>query len=408
MSDTPVLPAVVDAIQPFIDQGHLAGAATLVWRRGRIVHAASAGVRDLDDARPVRRDTLFRIASMSKPVTSVAALTLLEEGHFALDDPITRWAPEFAAMRVMRSPAGALDDTEPAARPITFGDLLTHRAGLTYGDFWPGALADAYATRLGGDIDSPLAPDAWVAALASLPLIAQPGAAFHYGHGTDLLGVLLARMEGTTLGEVLQARVFGPLGMRDTGFTVPASQRDRQAAGCGFDDAGRPATRRDGPGGSFLHERPADWTFESGGQGLWSTVDDYLSFARLFVEGGTVDGVRVLAADTVALMGRDHLSAGQRRAATMFGMPLFGTGHGFGLGVAVVVDAASAAATLCRGHAGTVGWPGGFGGWWQADPADGSVCVLLTHSMVDLAQLAQGIGLGAYAAREAFHGAATA
>jgi len=200
MSDTPVLPAVVEAIQPFIDQGHLAGAATLVWRRGRIVHAAGAGVRDLDDGRPVQRDTLFRIASMSKPVTSVAALSLLDEGRFALDDPITRWAPEFADVRVLRSPTGPLGETEPAARPITFGDLLTHRSGLTYGDFWPGALAEAYATRLGGDIDTPLTPDAWVAALASLPLIAQPGAAFHYGHGTDLLGVLLARIEGTTLG----------------------------------------------------------------------------------------------------------------------------------------------------------------------------------------------------------------
>lgn len=408
MSDTPVLPAVVEAIQPFIDQGHLAGAATLVWRRGRIVHAAGAGVRDLDDARPVQRDTLFRIASMSKPVTSVAALSLLDDGRFALDDPITGWAPEFADVRVLRSPTGPLGETEPAARPITFGDLLTHRSGLTYGDFWPGPLAEAYATRLGGDIDTPLTPDAWVAALASLPLIAQPGAAFHYGHGTDLLGVLLARIEGTTLGEVLQARVCGPLGMRDTGFTVPASQRHRQAAGCGFDDAGRPAARREGPGGSFLHERPAHWTFESGGQGLWSTVDDYLAFARLFVEGGTVDGVRVLTPDTMAMMSRDHLSDGQRSTASMFGMPLFGTGHGFGLGVAVVVDPEHAAATLCRGHAGTVSWPGSFGGWWQADPVDESVCVLLTHSMVELAQLAQGIGLGAYAAREAFHRAATA
>lgn len=407
MSDTPVLPAVVEAIQPFIDQGHLAGVTTLVWRRGRIVHAASTGVRDLADARPVERNSIFRIASMSKPITSVAALTLWEQGRFALDEPITRWAPEFAAMRVLRTPTGPLDETEPATRPITFGDLLTHRAGLTYGDFWPGALADAYAT-LGGDIDSPLAPDAWVAALASLPLIDQPGAAFHYGHGTDLLGVLLARMEGTTLGEVLGARVFAPLGMRETGFTVPASQRDRQAAGCGFDDAGRPVPRRDGPGGSFVHERPAAWTYESGGQGLWSTADDYLAFARLFVEGGAVDGVRVLTPETMAMMSRDHLSAGQRSTASMFGMPLFGTGHGFGLGVTVVIDAASAAAALCRGHAGTVGWPGSFGSWWQADPADGSVCVLLTHSMVDLAQLAQGIGLGAYAAREAFHRAATA
>lgn len=408
MSSAPTLHAVASAVEPFVAQGHLPGVVSLIWRGGRVVHAHCAGVRDLDTKIPLTRDTIFRIASMSKPIVSVAALSLWEDGRFALDEPITRWAPEFAAMRVLRTPAGALDDTEPAARAITFGDLLTHRAGFTYGDFWPGPLASAHAAALGGDIDSPLSPDAWVAGLASLPLVAQPGTAFHYGHSTDLLGVLLARIEGTTLGDVLRRRVFEPLDMRDTGFTVPAGARDRRAAACGFDDAGRLASRRDGPGGSFVHERPAAWSYESGGQGLWSTVDDYLTFARLFVEGGTVNGVRVLEPDTVALMTRDHLSPDQRRDASMFGMPLFGSGHGFGLGVAVVIDPAAAAPALCRGRAGTVGWPGGFGGWWQADPADGAVLVLLTHSMVDVAQLAQGIGLGAYALREAFQAAASA
>lgn len=395
------------AINPFVAQGQMAGVASLVWRDGRVVHAHAVGVRDLETGLPVARDTIFRIASMSKPITSVAALTLWEEGRFALDEPITRWAPEFTAMRVLRTPAGSLAETEPATRPITVGDLLTHRAGLTYGDFWPGPITSAYAAALGGDIDSPRSPDAWVAGLASLPLIAQPGAAFHYGHGTDLLGLLLARMEGTTLGEVLRARVLAPLGMRDTGFSVPAKARHRQAAACGYDHAGHLAPLRDGPGGSFVHERPADWTYESGGQGLWSTMDDYLAFARLFVEGGTVDGVRVLKPATVAMMSRDHLTEEQRRNAAMFGMPLFGTGHGFGLGVSVVIDPATAAATLCRGHMGTVGWPGSLGGWWQADPVDGSVCVLLTHGMAELAQLAQGFGFAAFAAREVLHRAAS-
>lgn len=406
MPDLRELPAVAVAMQRLVDQGDLAGTATLVWRGGQIVHAGMAGVRDLDNARPMTRDTIFRIASMSKPITSVAALTLMEEGRFALDEPITRWAPEFAAMRVVRAPTGALHDTEPATRPITFGDLLTHRAGLTYGDFWPGPLAAAHSEALGGDIDTPLTPDQWLAALASLPLIAHPGAGFHYGHSTDLLGVLLARIEGATLGEVLQARVFGPLGMRDTGFTVPATDNHRRAAACGFDDAGRLASRRDGPGRSFVYDRPADWSYQSGGQGLWSTVDDYLAFARLFVGAGAVDGVRVLKPETVVMMRRDQLTAGQRQAATMFGMPLFGTGHGFGLGVASVIDPATASPMLCQGSAGTVGWPGGFGGWWQADPANESVCVLLSHCMVEVSQLAQGIGLGAYAARAAFHAAA--
>jgi CubicO group peptidase (beta-lactamase class C family) len=403
----PVLPAVLDATQRFVDQGHLAGAVTLVWRRGQVVHASGVGVRDLDDRRPVERDTIFRIASMSKPITSVAALTLWQEGRFALDEPITRWAPEFAAMRVLRSATGALDHTEPAARPITFGDLMTHRAGLTYGDFWPGPIAAAHTTALGGDIDTPLAPDDWIAALASLPLIAHPGAAFHYGHATDLLGLLLARIEDATLGEVLQARVCDPLGMRDTRFTVPDADRHRQAAACGFDAAGRLVSRRDGPGGSFVHERPTHWSYESGGQGLWSTVDDYLAFARVFIGGGAVDGMRLLKPETLAMMTRDHLTAEQRGSAAMFGMPLFGSGHGFGLGVAVVIDPPTAAATLCRGHAGTVGWPGGFGGWWQADPIDESVYILLSHCMVDLSQLAEGIGLGGYTARADFHTAAS-
>jgi CubicO group peptidase (beta-lactamase class C family) len=377
-----------------------------VWRGGQVVHASAAGVRDLDTRLPVERDTIFRIASMSKPITSVTALSMWEEGRFSFDEPITTWAPEFADVRVLRSPTGALDETEPAARSITFGDLLTHRAGLTYGDFWRGPIADAHAEALGGDIDTALTPDEWIAALASLPLIAHPGSAFTYGHATDLLGVLLARIEGATLGDVIRARICDPLGMRDTSFTVPALTRHRQAAACGFGDNGRLVSRRDGPGGSFVHERPAHWTYESGGQGLWSTVDDYLAFARLFIGGGAVDGVRLLKPETVAMMTRDHLTAEQRRGATMFGMPLFGTGHGFGLGVAVVIDPATAAATLCRGQIGTVGWPGGFGGWWQADPTGGSVYVLLTHCMVELSQLAEGIGLGAYAARAAFHAAA--
>ena len=400
------LPAAVEIAQRLIEQQQLAGVSTVIWRRGQLVHAAVAGVRDLDQGLPMERDTIFRIASMTKPITSVAALMLWEEGRFALDEPITRWAPEFSQMRVLRSPSGALDDAEPAVRPITFRDLLTHRAGFTYGDFWPGPIAAAYKEALGGDIDTPLSPERWSAALASLPLIAQPGTAFHYGHSTDLLGVLLSRIEGATLGDVIQSRICDPLGMRDTCFTVPAASRHRQAAACGFDASGRLVSRRNGPGGSFVHERPAHWTYESGGQGLWSTVDDYLAFARLFIGSGAVDGVRLLKPETVAMMTRDHLTAEQRRGATMFGMPLFGTGHGFGLGVAVVIDPVTAAATLCRGQIGTVGWPGGFGGWWQADPTDGSVYVLLTHCMVELSQLAEGIGVGAYAVRAAFHAAA--
>ena len=185
-------------------------------------------------------------------------------------------------MRVLRSPAGPLDQTDAAERPITFDDLLTHRSGLTYGDFHAGPIGHAYKEALGGDIDSHVAPDDWIAALAALPLVDQPGALFHYGHSTDLLGFLIARMEDAPLGDVLERRIFGPLGMKDTGFTVPREKRVRRAGTNGFDGAGRLIVRSTVPGGAAMPERPEDVAYVSGGQGLWSTVDDYLAFARMF------------------------------------------------------------------------------------------------------------------------------
>lgn len=234
----------------------------------------------------------------------------------------------------------------------------------------------------------------------------SPGRAFHYGHSTDLLGLLIARVEDTPLGEVLERRIFRPLGMADTGFTVPPEKHGRRAGAFGFDDEGRLVLRVEGPGGSFVAERPADMSFVSGGQGLWSTIDDYLRFARLFIGEGSVDGVRLLQAPTVARMTSNQLSKEQRIGAAIFGIPMFGSGHGFGFGVAVVLDPASAAASLCRGAAGTVGWPGAFGGFWQADPVDESVFICLSHNLVEPEQLMVGIGLGGRAAIERFHGAA--
>jgi len=395
-------------VEAMLDQiiraGELAGAAALTWQNGRVVQSAAVGWRDIDARLPVERDTLFRIASVSKPITSVVALTLLEEGRFALDEPITRWAPEFARMQVLRSVPGPLDATDPAARTITFEDLLTHRAGLTYADFTAGPLARAYADALGGAIDSDVSPDAWIAALAELPLIGQPGAGFHYSHATDLLGLLLARMEDAPLDEVMRRRVFDPLGMTDTGFTVPPGQRHRRAKLYGFDDSGRLAERAVGPGGAFMAERPEGMTFQSGGQGLWSTADDVLTFARLFIGGGSVDGVRILKPDTMKLMTTNRLTESQRGSARMFGRSLF-AGHGFGLGVAVVLDPDRAAPTLCKGAIGTVGWPGAYGGWWQADPVEQSAMVFLAHNAFELAQLSKGFGLGVYDAISQFHAA---
>lgn len=396
---------VTAAIAPFVEAGEFAGAATLVFRRGQVVHRDAIGWSDVAARVPLTPEHIFRIASMTKPIVSVAALMLVEEGRVALDDPITKWAPELASMRVLRSPAGAIADTELAARDITFDDLLTHRSGLTYGDFWPGDIQGAYAA-LGADIDSHLSPDEWVRALAEVPLLSQPGTAFHYGRSTDLLGFLVARIEDAPLGEVLAGRIFRPLGMADTGFTVPVGKNHRRAGAHGFDDAGQLTLRSTGPGGSFLADRPGDMTYESAGQGLWSTIDDYLRFARLFIGDGAVDSVRLLRPETLARMTTNQLTEEQRQGAEIFGLPLFGSGHGFGFGVAAVLDPATAAPSLCRGAPGTVGWPGAFGGFWQADPSDESVLVFLSHNLVEPEQLMMGIGLGGRAAIERFQSVA--
>jgi CubicO group peptidase (beta-lactamase class C family) len=402
-TDTTSLDAA--ALRAFIDDRHLAGLAAVVCRAGQTAHVA-LGRRDLDSGRPVERGTLFRIASMTKPITTVAALTLLDEGRFALDDPITSCAPEFAGVRVIRHHDGPLDQTDEAARPITFRDLLTHRAGLTYADFHRGPIGSKLAATLGPDIDNPLGPDAWIARLAEVPLIDQPGRGFHYGHSTDLLGFLIARLEGAPLGEVLDRRVFAPLGMVDTGFRVPPAKRDRRAGLCGFDAQGQLTPLQQAPGGHALRERPEGMTFESGGQGLWSTVDDYLAFARMLI--GDAGSPALLRPETRALMTTNQLTPEQRAETRLLGQAVFAAGHGYGMGVAVVTDPATADPLRCRGGIGTIGWPGAYGGWWQADPNDGSTLVFLAHNMVDLPQMAAGIGLGVWSAITAFHRLATA
>jgi CubicO group peptidase (beta-lactamase class C family) len=391
------------ALQKVVDSGQLAGAATLVWRAGSgsgATHAACMGWRDVEARLPVERDTIFRIASMTKPITSVAALMLVEEGRIALANPIARYAPEFSQMRALRSPDGRLEETDPVERPITFDDLLTHRAGLTYADFHHGPIAQAYRDALGGDIDSEVAPDEWIARLAHLPLIGQPGSAMYYGRSTDLLGLLIARIEGASLGEVLKRRIFDPLGMKDTSFLVPCKKRDRRAAAYGFDEEGR-LTKRVTWSGVVVPERPEDMAYESGGSGLWSTIDDYLKFARLFVGDGKVHGLSLLRPETLAMMVTNQLTDSQRANSGWLGRKPFAAGRGFGLGVSVVLKT-DKTDLMRRGNVGTVSWPGAYGGWWQADPKDGSVLIFLAHNMVDVAQMAKGIGFGVWGAIDAF------
>ncbi len=352
----------MDTVQQIVDSGQLAGAATLVWKNGA-ARTTCFGWRDIERKLPVERDTIFRIASMSKPITSVAALVLVDDGRIALNEPLLVMRQSSRGCGVLRSPDGPLDKTDPAERLITFEDLLTHRAGLTYGGVQRGPISQAYREALGGDIDSNVAPEEWIKRLSQLPLIHQPGAIMSYSRATDLLGLLIARIEGEPLKAVLERRIFDPLGMKDTGFLVPAEKRDRRSAAYGFNDEGQ-LIKRTTWGGVVVEERPVEMTYESGGQGLWSTVDDYLRFARLFLGDGSVDGVRLLRSETLARMMTNQLTEAQRASFVLLGQKPFATGRGFGFGVSVVLQS-DANDMMRRAGVGTVGWPGAYGGFWQ-------------------------------------------
>jgi CubicO group peptidase (beta-lactamase class C family) len=206
---------------------------------------------------------------------------------------------------------------------------------------------------------------------------------------------------------VLDRRVLTPLGMRDTGFAVPPPKRDRCAGLCGFDGEGRLTALKEAPGRHVLSERPDGMTFESGGGGLWSTVDDYLAFARMLI-GDTRPGAGLLRPETRAMMTSNQLTPEQRASARLLGRKVFAAGHGYGMGVAVVMEPERADPLQCRGGIGTIGWPGAYGGWWQADPTDRSVLIFLAHNMVDLQQMSRGIGLGIWSAVATFHSIASA
>ena len=228
------LAQVRTALQGVVDAGSLAGVVTLLWRKGEVAQVNTVGYRDLAAKAPMTRDTLFRIASMTKPVTSVAALMLMEEGKLKLEDPVTKWLPELKDMLVLEDATGPLDKTYPAAREITVEDLFTHRAGLAYAFTSQGPIAHAHEKALGSPLGTPLTPDEWLAALGTLPLSYPPGERLHYSHATEVLGFLVARIEGKPLGQVLKERIFDPLGMTDTSFWLEPGKRVRQGQVIGF------------------------------------------------------------------------------------------------------------------------------------------------------------------------------
>ena len=369
------LAGVAPALQGLVAQGTLSGVVTLTWRKGEVVQQLNIGQRDIARGLPMERDTLFRIASMTKPVTSVAVMQLVEEGKLALSDPVTKWIPELAGMLVLEAATGPLDATRPAPRDITVEDLMTHRAGLAYGFTSMGPIAYAHEEKLGSAILNPLSPDEWLKALGELPLSYEPGERFHYSHATDVLGFLVARIEDKPLGDVLKARIFDPLGMKDTGFWLEPSKRDRLAHLYQADANGGPLKD------VSLPQTDTPPAFEGGGGGLISCADDYLKFARMLLGRGEVDGVRLLKPETVDDMVANRLTDEQRGHGFM-GMP-FWLSQGFGLGLSMILDAEKHE-WMGAGAAGAFGWPGAFGTWWQADPANDMILIYLIQDSMPL------------------------
>lgn len=359
------------AIAEAVEAGLISGAVTLVWHRGDVLQVNEIGQRDIEAGLPMQRDTLFRIASMTKPVTVAAAMALVEEGKLALTDPVSRWLPELADTRVLVKPNGPLDETVAARRPITVEDLMTHRSGLAYAFSVGGPISRAY-----GQVSPRQDQDHWLAELAALPLIHQPGERLTYSHGTEVLGVVLSRIEGKPLHVVLAERIFEPLGLTDTGFFISPDKRGRAATMYRIDEAG--ALQHDVMGPIPVKEP----RFCQGGAGLVSTADDYLRFAQMMLGGGTVDGIRVLSEASVASMRTDRLSEEQKQQPFL-GAP-FWIGRGFGLNLSVVTDPAKSAQLFGAGGLGSFGWPGAYGTWWQADPANDLILIYLIQNYPDL------------------------
>jgi CubicO group peptidase (beta-lactamase class C family) len=359
------------SIREVCDAGLLAGAVTLVWQHGEVLQVNEIGYRDVDAGLPMQRNTLFRIASMTKPVTVAAVMSLVDEGKLTLKDPIARWAPELADLQVLDSPHGPLDRTHPANRAILIEDLLTHTSGLAYGFSVSGPISRAYMR-----LPFNQGPDVWMAELAKLPLVHQPGDRVTYSHSIDLLGVIASRIDGKPFHQVLDERVLTPTGMVDTGFFVSAEARRRAATMYSLDEQHQ--LRHDVMGPPRLQPP----SFCNAGGGLWSTADDYLRFVRMLLGDGIIDGARVISEQSARLMRTDRLTAEQRRQ-DFLGAPYW-IGRGFGLNLSVVTDPVKSAPLFGPGGLGTFSWPGAYGTWWQADPSVDLILLYLIQNLPDM------------------------
>jgi CubicO group peptidase (beta-lactamase class C family) len=363
-----------DVMAGYVERGEAPGIVTLVSRRGE-THVEAIGAKALGGA-PMRRDTIFRVSSMTKPVAAVAAMILAEECKLRLDEPVDRLLPELAGRRVLKRLDGPIYDTVPADRPVTLRDLLTMRMGFGFvvgsGSF---PIFKAVRERELGmgppKPATPLAPDEWLGRFATLPLMFQPGTTWMYDLAFSVLGVLIARAAGRPLEAFLRERIFEPLGMRDTGFSVPADKLDRLASCYRVGREDGVLEPYDGVEDSQWSEAPV---FANAAGGLVSTVDDYLVFAQMLLNRGQHGGVRVLSRPSVATMTADHLTPEQRAASAS--IPIFLGDDGWGFGVSVVNRRDDIASTPGR-----YGWSGGLGTAWSNDPAEGMITILMTQRL---------------------------
>lgn len=359
----------------YVERGALPGLVALVSRHDE-VHVEAHGRLAVDGGAPMRRDTIFRISSMTKPITAVAAMILVEECKLRLDEPVDRLLPELADRQVLKRIDGPLDDTVPANQPITLRDLLTFRLGIGVvmapPDTYPIQRAMSEAL-LGQGPPTPAMlpePDEWIRRLGMLPLIHQPGERWMYNTGSDILGVLIARASGQPFDAFLHERIFEPLGMRDTGFHVPNEKLDRL-----------PPSYMPGatPGVFELYDAvDGQWSsppaFPSGAAGLVSTADDYLAFCRMLLNKGQFGAERILSRPSVELMTTDQLAPEEKIGAETF----FGNNRGWGFGVSVFTRRDDLAAVPGR-----FGWEGGLGTSAYTDPAEDLIGILLTPCAFD-------------------------
>lgn len=353
--------------EAYVSDHKMAGSVILVARKGQIAYFKPFGFRDLESKSPMKKDAIFRIASQTKAIVSVGIMILQEEGKLLIQDPVSKYIPEYAETTVALPMEGGAYETVPANREITIRDLLTHTAGIGYG-YGPAKEAWEQAGIQGwyfADRNEPIA--ATIERMAALPMDAQPGEQWVYGYSTDILGVVIERASGMTLDEFLKEKIFTPLGMKDTHFYLPKSKADRLATVYTPKEDGTllPAPKAgtmnsqgaytDGPAKSF-----------SGGAGLLSTATDYYLFLQMIANGGTLNGKRILSPHTVQLMTENHLGKDIR----------YGAGEGFGLGFQVVTDLGQRGVT---GSEGEFGWGGAYGSTYWVDPAEDMVVVYFTQ-----------------------------